>query len=117
MRSKQKSDSISCEIIESYGYLNPDDSKIFAKVSWNGNAPKLDIRKCYRDKNTGELKLSSGISLTEEELNEVISKYQMEKSREVNFDKIIASTSSIVKNRRNGYATQDGFIRLTKKSK
>ena len=114
--AKDKSD-ITCDIVETYGYLNPEDNKIFAKVSWNGNDPKFDIRRCYNDKKSGELKLAGGISLTSSELDEVIRLYEKQKRREVDFGKIVSVTSSIVEKRRDGYATQNGFIKLTKKVK
>lgn len=114
--AKDKSD-ITCDIVEQYGYLNLENNKVMAKVSWNDNEPKYDIRKCYTDKKTGELKLAGGISLTEPELQEVVRLYQSQKKREVNFDKIVSVTSSIVGNRNTGHVTKDGFIRLTKKAR
>ena len=113
MAKKTDKDQITCEIKDHIGYLNPDENKIFAKVSWNGNAAKYDIRKCY--KKDGELRLLSGISLSGQEMEELVRLYEKHKSKEVNFDQIFSSATSIMEKRKSGFATKNGFIKLSKK--
>ena len=105
--------SISCEIEETYGYLNDKKNKIFAKVSWDGKDAKFDIRKCYEK--GGELVLSSGISLTEEELEQLIELAQSTERTGVNFQEIFDAAPSIQDNRRKGFHTENGFIKLQRK--
>lgn len=114
MAKKDKPDEISCEIKEKLGFLNPDANKIFARVSWNKRDPKFDIRKCYTDKE-GNLKLSSGISLSEQEMEELVALYERHKAKQVDFDSIFRSATGITEKRKAGYRTENGFIRLTKK--
>ena len=108
---KDKHMEISCNIVEKFGYLNESETKIFAKVSWSEKEPKYDIRKCYTPAN-GELKLAAGISLTESEMDMLVSLYQASRSKEVKLDEVFASATSIMEKRENGYRTEDGFIRL-----
>lgn len=114
---KDKNTTISCDIIEQYGYLNSKENKIFAKVSWGDNDPKYDVRKCYTNSESGELMLGSGISLTEDEMEMLVSLYQSSKKREVKLDDVFQSASGIIEKRGQGYRTEDGFIRLHRKQK
>lgn len=117
MAKKKDQEQVSCKVHETYGYLNDKQNKVFARVSWGDNGPKYDIRKCYEK--DGELKLGSGISLSEEELQTLmdVAESVKEKMREVDFDEIFASAPSIQENREKGFRTEDGFIRLRKKEK
>lgn len=112
-KKTKKADSLSVEIEEKYGYLNDKENKIFAKVSWDGKEAKYDIRKCYTK--DGETKLGSGISLTEDELETLIELAQSTKRTGVNFKDIFDSASSIQDNRRKGFHTENGFIKLQRK--
>ena len=120
MAKKKDSDSLSVEIKEQYGFLNDKQNKVFAKVVWGDNSAKFDIRKCYEK--DGELKLGSGISLSEDELNMLVklneARRRKEKEREVDFDDIFRSAAAIEENRAKGFQTENGgFIRLHPKKK
>lgn len=114
---KDKNTTISCDIVEKFGYLNDHENKIFAKVSWSDREPKYDIRKCYINTESGELMLGAGISLTEDEMEMLVSLYQTSKKREVKLDDVFQSASGIIEKRGKGYRTEDGFIRLHRKQK
>jgi hypothetical protein len=58
------------EIIEEYGVLSENAKgwrKEFNKISWNGGAPKYDIR----DWSPEHEKMGKGVTLTEEELDRI----------------------------------------------
>lgn len=109
MPKKDKSD-ISCNIRKTYGYLNEKENKVFALVSWNDNDPKFDIRKCYEK--DGKLVLASGISLSEEEMEQLVELWKNRNSDKVDFQDIFDSSIAIEQNRKNGFRTEDGFIQL-----
>lgn len=113
---KDKKTSISCEIKKKIGFLNPNENKVFALVSWSGRDPKFDVRKCYVAKD-GTFTLASGISLSEKEMEELVSLYgrYKESNKGVDFESIFDSSSSIMEKRRAGFRTVNGFIRLTPK--
>ena len=120
MAKKKDSDSLSVEIKEQYGFLNDKQNKVFAKVVWGDNSAKFDIRKCYEK--DGELRLGSGISLSEDELNMLVklneARKRKEKEKEVDFDDIFRSAAAIEENRAKGFQTENGgFIRLHPKKK
>lgn len=120
MAKKKDSDSLSVEIKEQYGFLNDKQNKVFAKVVWGDSSAKFDIRKCYEK--DGELKLGSGISLSEDELNMLVklneARKRKEKESEVDFDDIFRSAAAIEENRAKGFQTENGgFIRLHPKKK
>ena len=114
VKKKYEKSSLSCEVEETYGYLNDKKNKIFAKVSWDGKAAKFDIRKCYEK--DGELMLGAGISLSEDELDQLVELAQSTKRTGVNFQEIFESASSIQDNRRKGFHTENGFIKLQRKN-
>lgn len=112
--NKKKQESDSAVIHETYGYLNDKENKVFAKVSWYEGEPKFDIRKCAKDSD-GNLKLYSGISLTESELNSLVSLAESTKRKGVDFGEIFKSAESIQENRKKGFRTENGFIKLHRK--
>lgn len=114
-KSKKTQETVSCEIKEQFGYLNEGKTKVFALVSWGGREAKFDIRKCFKKEDN--LALSSGISLTEEELDCVVEMYQNYKKSAVDFEDIFRSASSITEKRHQGFVTEDGFVKLTKKAR
>lgn len=61
----EKENEITYEIKEDYGELSKKVK--FRLISWNGAAPKYDIRQWYTDKN-GMEKMGKGITLTGEEM-------------------------------------------------
>ena len=68
---KRKSSEPSYEVKESYGSLTQEVGKYNKElnlISWNGNEPKFDLRPWIVDEDTGERKMSKGITLTSEEL-------------------------------------------------
>ena len=123
-KKDRKRDDPNYRIIKRYGYLNSDEKKILAKISWYDKDAKYDIRKCW-DKE-GELMIGTGISLSRKELKELrdlIDKVLDDEDEEddepdsdgrtpVNMDEVLSSVSGILSKREEGYTTEDGFIRL-----
>jgi len=71
MAFRNEDEEIECEIIESYGIFS-SGLKFWNKevnlISWNGMAPKLDIRNWQRD----HKKCGKGIAITREEAEELV---------------------------------------------
>lgn len=122
---KNKKPDIKCDIKQLYGYLNEDKSIVVALVSWNDRKAKLDIRKCWRT-DDDELRLGSGIGLTDSELDELtellinrrngkLHAVSEDGKKAVDFNEIFRSSSGIVDKRSAGYTTTDGFITLKKR--
>lgn len=67
--SAKKSSSINYKVIEKFGVLDSDSDapKELRLISWNGGAPKYDLRGWYKDEN-GEERMTKGITLDREEL-------------------------------------------------
>lgn len=110
---KKHNKEITCDIIETHGFLNDKKDKVYAKVSWNGNEPKDEIRKCYTDKDDN-FKLSSGIALSDDEIETLYKLSSLKKTKEngINFDEIFDSATNITEKREKGYVTENGFIVL-----
>lgn len=120
--NKKGSFDISYEIEKEYGYLNDKQSKIVAKVAWNGKEAKIDIRSCFNK--DGDIKLGKGISLSYDEvtkLKSILEKLsddddddddQSSKKKAVNFEEIFGQATGIVERREQGFTTKDGFIQL-----
>ena len=118
--NKKGSFDISYEIEKEYGYLNDKQSKIVAKVAWNGKEAKIDIRSCFTK--DGDIKLGKGISLSYDEvtkLKSILEKLsdddddnddQSSKKKAVNFEEIFGQ-----ERREQGFTTKDGFIQLKPK--
>ena len=120
--NKKGSFDISYEIEKEYGYLNDKQSKIVAKVAWNGKEAKIDIRSCFTK--DGGIKLGKGISLSDDEvakLKSILEKLsdddddQSSKKKAVNFEEIFGQATGIVERREQGFTTKDGFIQLKPK--
>lgn len=115
MAKKTKKTEISYEILQIYMFLNKEHSKVFARVSWNDNPPKDEVRSCWEK--DGELKLGKGIALSPEEITAM---YEYLNSREperepVDFSEIFRSSEGIMEKRKAGVQTKDGFIVLGRK--
>lgn len=113
MGKKKTDESFKCDIVEELGKLST--GKFFGIVSWNDGPGKFDIRRTYES--DGRSKLGSGISLSESEMEEVIDLYAKYKKQKVDFEGIFGSASAITEKRKDGYVTEDGFIKVTKKRK
>ena len=120
--NKKGSFDISYEIEKEYGYLNDKQSKIVAKVAWNGKEAKIDIRSCFTK--DGGIKLGKGISLSDDEvakLKSILEKLsdddddQSSKKKAVNFEEIFGQATGIIERREQGFTTKDGFIQLKPK--
>ena len=76
--SSNKTSSINYQVIENFGALDSDSDapKELRLISWNGRAPKYDIRGWYKDEEGNE-RMTKGITLDREEL---ISLYEILKS-------------------------------------
>lgn len=113
---KDKSE-ITCEIKKVYGFLNRNEDKALVNVSWNGAPARIELRRCYRDRDSGELRLGQGIALSSEELSELVEINDRRKAAEVDYGSIFSKSEGIMSKRKAGYRTENGFIRLTKRNK
>ena len=113
---KDKSE-ITCEIKKVYGFLNRNEDKALVNVSWNGAPARIELRRCYRDRDSGELRLGQGIALSSEELSELMEINDRRKAAEVDYGSIFSKSEGIMSKRKAGYRTENGFIRLTKRNK
>jgi hypothetical protein len=66
----KKTDELSMEIIDEYGYLNKKESKFVSIIKWGDNDNTLDIRRCGKNKD-GKQYVSKGISLSYDEAEEL----------------------------------------------
>lgn len=120
MAKKVKKTEVSYEILQVYMFLNKEHSKVFARVSWNDNPPKDEVRSCWEK--DGELKLGKGIALSQEEitalykyLNDNGLDYEKPDREPVDFSEIFRSSEGIMEKRRDGAQTKDGFTVLGRK--
>lgn len=66
-----KKEEVNYEVIRHFGKLTDEEGKYNKElnlVSWNGNEPKFDLRPWKIDEETGERKMTKGITLTSEEV-------------------------------------------------
>lgn len=76
-----RSGNVTYEIVEAIGVIDERDSgwrRELNIVSWNGQKPKFDIR----DWNEEHTKLSRGITLKREELEQLIALYEAYRDKE-----------------------------------
>ena len=72
--TRENNNDFSYEIIEKTAVLSENPSthwqKRLQRISWNHGYPKWDIRDWSEpDPNTGQIKMSRGITLSEDEMN------------------------------------------------
>lgn len=108
--------NISYDILEIYGYLSKKEDKVLVKISWNGGEPRNEIRRCWKDKDTGELRLGKGIDITDDEFDELIG-LMKKRPKPVDFGKIFESSEGIMDKRAAGFRTEDGFVVLRKRNR
>lgn len=122
------SKDVTCKIVETYAVLDQDGGKkvIYASVSWNGNAPKDEVRMVWTDKD-GEEHVGKGISLSDSQMRKLMKAYcrktgekppeEIEKPEKidgsVNFGSIFEAADGIADLRSRGFATHNGFAKLT----
>lgn len=128
MNKKTKSDKLDMKIEATFGFLGPKKSKIVAAISWDGAPEKLNIRSCFRRKDSPELIVGKGVSLEEDELRDLrdllntmddsghLPEIDSSGRKEVNFSDIFGKAENIVEKRESGYVTEDGFIKLQPKA-
>lgn len=114
--------TIECCIERVYMFLNPEHSKVFVRVSWDGRPAKDELRTCWEK--DGQLMLGKGIALSMDEIadlhNFIMDGGMAEADDEpdgVDFDAIFESSKGIMDKRRDGYRTDNGFIVLTRKDR
>lgn len=106
---KVKNAEVSYDVEEIYGYL-AEGKKVYARVSWNGNPAKDELRRCWTD-DDGNLKLGKGIDLSEDEVKSLMAMID-KKPKPVDFNVIFDSTAGISEKRKKGMTTVDGFVVL-----
>lgn len=111
MAKANKKGEVTYDLEEVYGYLD-EGRKVYARISWNGEPAKDEVRRVWKDKE-GNLKVGKGIELKESEIKELVALLDM-KPKPVNFSDIFKSTKGITEKRRNNQTTVDGFIVLRK---
>ena len=112
---------LKCDIEEIYGFLNPEHTMIYCRVSWNGRKAKDEIRKCTVE-DDGEIHLSKGLAITGKEVETLIKIYNGELVYDgtdtgVNFEQLFSASEGIMEKREAGYKTKDGFIVVERKHK
>ena len=85
--STKKTSTINYKVIEKFGQLDSDSDapKELRLISWNGGAPKYDLRGWYKD-DEGNERMTKGITLDREELISLYEILQSMDSEEDNED-------------------------------
>lgn len=120
----KKTDKVVGEVKELHGVLSDNGfgtKKIYATVSWNGNPAKTEIRN-VRTNSDGEEILGKGISISDDEMENLIKSYKEKKKKEdankpVDFNSIFHKTEDIIEKRESGHVTENGFIVLQETGK
>lgn len=115
MAKKDKKREVTCKIHKVYGFLSDKEDKVFACVSWNNGEPRDEVRKCWKDKDSGELKLGKGIDLSEEEID-ALKSFIKDKPKPVDFSAVFESSVGIMEKRAAGFQTEDGFAVLRRRN-
>ena len=116
-----KSDKLTVDIEEIYGFLNSEHTVCYLRVSWNGRKAKNEIRKC-KVEDDGNIILGKGLALTASEMDTLIGIVEgttipdKGEPAGVDFDVVFRSGEGIMAKREAGYRTQDGFIALTRRN-
>lgn len=66
--------ALSYKVDKVIGKLDSESGKELRLISWNGREPKYDLRGWYKDEESGEERMTKGITLDREEL---ISLYEL----------------------------------------
>lgn len=126
----KKSADVTCKIEKIHAVLSESGhvKKVFASIRWNDGEPRNEIRNIMKTE-SGD-RVLKGISLTDDELEKLITAYKkLKKVREksedsvpwnfsaeehqgVNLEEIYTSASGIIQKRSDGNLTKDGFIVL-----
>ncbi|MCM1230120.1 MAG: hypothetical protein NC489_08305 [Ruminococcus flavefaciens] len=122
---KSKKDSVEYDIEKIHLFLNKEQSKVFVRVSWNGRPAKDEVRSCWMK--DGELKLGKGIALSPADITSLYDFLDTvgvdfeppaeDEPEGVDFDEIFRSSEGIMEKREQGYRTENGFIRLTRRDR
>lgn len=124
MAKKADKKSVTCEIKKIHLFLNDEKTKVYVRVSWNGNPPKDEVRSCWEK--DGQLMLGKGISLSPTEITSLYDfldtvgvDYEEPSKRDepvgVDFDQLFETSVGIMEKRQQGMQTSDGFVVLTRK--
>ena len=115
MAKKDKKREVTCKIHKVYGFLTAKEDKVFVRVSWNDGEARDEVRKCWRDKETDELRLGKGIDLSEEEID-ALKSFIKDKPKPVDFNAVFESSVGIMEKRAAGFQTEDGFAVLRRRN-
>lgn len=115
---KAKKLDVNFEIVEEYGYLDDEHTKIYAKIRWFDKEPKDMVSRVYHPKNDPDaVMIGKGIDLTPEEiarLNELVQN-RPKPPKPVDFNQVFEQSRGIMDTRAKGHTTKDGFIVLKKR--
>ena len=112
MAKKDKKSDVNFEIVESYGFLDKEETKLYAKVRWFDNEAKDMVSRVYRLKDhPDEIRLGKGIELTLEDI-EALANLAKKHPKPVDFKEIFESSIGIMDKREAGHTTKDGYIVL-----
>lgn len=123
---KGTKDKVTYEIKKIHLFLNKDHTKVFVRVSWNGNPAKDEVRTCWEK--DGKLMLGKGIALTPTDITslydflDTVGVDYEEQAKDdgpvpVDFDELFRTSVGIMEKRNQGMQTQDGFVVLTRRDK
>ncbi|MCM1531954.1 MAG: hypothetical protein NC114_06740 [Ruminococcus flavefaciens] len=124
MAKKTKKDSVEYTIEKIHMFLNDEKTKVYARVSWNGRPAKDEVRSCWMK--DGELKLGKGIAISPADITSLYdfldtvgedfeSSTEDDEDEGVDFAEIFRSSEGIMEKREQGYRTENGFIKLTRR--
>lgn len=115
---KAKKKDINFEIVEEYGYLDDERTKLYAKIKWFDNEPKDLVSKVYHPKdNPEQVMLGKGVELMPEEIERLheLMTNRPKPPKPVDFNQVFEASKGIMDTRAQGHTTKDGFIVLKRK--
>ena len=87
----RKNSDVTFKIDRIYGFLNPEKTKVYLRVSWNGGDMHDEVRRCKLNDSGDIERLGKGIALEDRETMELAALHKRLVHREpVNFARELA---------------------------
>ena len=100
-------------------WISSDEKRAYVNVTWGDNEHRDELRRVWKDTN-GEMKLGKGIFVEADDLEAIVENLKRigrnGGKKPVNFEKVFDDSSGIIEKREQGYTTDDGFIRLMRRT-